>query len=100
MIPLLILSEERNRDSSLNVQLYDMIEGKPAFGCSPLLVAAHIRTRTVYVEETHLFICWHINKLELAESYEVGADEQSQFSPFLLSLFPITRMTLMLHTHP
>lgn len=52
------------------------------------------------MSETHLFVLFHIDPLQLAEPNQVSAHQNPQLLPLLLSLLSVSTVTLMLHPHP
>lgn len=70
-----------------------------------LSVHIHDGTREVNaqepsIKETHLLVLVHIHPLQLAESDQVGAHQDPQLLPLLLSLLSVSTVTLMLHPDP
>jgi len=48
----------------------------------------------------YLLVLIHVNRLKLAETNKVSANEDTQFTTFLFTLLTVTRVTLMLHSDP
>lgn len=49
---------------------------------------------------THLFVHFHVNSLQLAQSNKICADKDPQLLPLTLPFLPVSRVSLMLHPHP
>lgn len=52
------------------------------------------------MKRRYLFVFLDVDALELAESDEVGTDEDAQLLSLLLSLLTVTTVALVLHSHP
>lgn len=50
--------------------------------------------------ETHLFVLFHIDAFQLAQSDQISPYKDTQLLPLLLSLFSVPTVSLMLHPHP
>ena len=42
----------------------------------------------------------HVDRVELREAHQVGADEQAELAALLFALLLLTRVALILHAHP
>lgn len=66
------------------------------YGLWSKIIYLHWSTET----KTHLFILFHIDAFQLAQSDQIGPYEDAQLLPLLLSLFSVPTVSLMLHAHP